>query len=65
MAEISTFFGIVVSMYFNEQNPPRFHVRYNEYRASMTIEHLDILIGSLPVQANNLVKEWARIHRKD
>lgn len=33
MPEISRFFGIVIAMYYNEHNPPHFHVRYNEYEA--------------------------------
>ena len=37
MPEISRFFGIVISMYFNDHNPPRFHAEYNEFEASMVI----------------------------
>ena len=33
MPEISRFLGIVITMYFNDHNPPHFHVRYEEYRA--------------------------------
>jgi len=43
MPEISRFLGIVISMYFNEHHPPHFHIRYNDYRASMSIENLNIL----------------------
>ncbi|MFH0939611.1 MAG: DUF4160 domain-containing protein [Planctomycetota bacterium] len=35
MPEISRFLGIIISMYFDEHNPPHFHVQYNEYRASI------------------------------
>ena len=42
MPEISRFLGIIISMYFNEHNPPHFHIRYNEYRASMDIRNLNI-----------------------
>jgi hypothetical protein len=27
MPEISRFLGIVITMYFNDHNPPHFHVR--------------------------------------
>jgi hypothetical protein len=30
MPEISCFLGMVIQMYFNEHNPPHFHVQYNE-----------------------------------
>lgn len=33
MPEISRFFGIIITMYFNEHNPPHFHALYNEYEA--------------------------------
>jgi len=32
-------------MYFNEHNPPHFHVRYNDYRAVMDIRTLNVLDG--------------------
>ena len=37
MPEISRFLGVVISMYFDEHNPPHFHVRYNESRAIVSI----------------------------
>jgi hypothetical protein len=40
MPEISRFLGIIITMYFDEHNPPHFHVRYNEFRAKMHREEL-------------------------
>ncbi len=48
MPEISRFLGIIIVMYFDEHNPPHFHVQYNEYRASMDIKNLNITVGLLP-----------------
>ncbi|MGI8549822.1 MAG: DUF4160 domain-containing protein, partial [Dehalococcoidia bacterium] len=31
MPRISTFYGLVISMYFNDHAPPHFHVTYGEY----------------------------------
>lgn len=31
MPEICRFLGIVISMYFDEHNPPHFHVRYKDF----------------------------------
>jgi hypothetical protein len=59
MPEISRFLGIIITMYFDEHNPPHFHVRYNEYRASMCIKNLNIIAGSLPAKVRGLVEEWA------
>lgn len=63
MPEISRFLGIIVYMYFNEHNPPHFHVRYNEYRAIITINTLMIHEGSLPPRVFGLVMEWAEQHQ--
>jgi hypothetical protein len=62
MPEISGFLGIIISMYFDEHDPPHFHVRYNEYRASVGIPELNIIAGSLPAKLRGLVQEWAEIH---
>ncbi len=35
MPEISRFFGIIISIHFDEYNPPHFHICYNEYKAAM------------------------------
>lgn len=48
MPEICRFSGIVITMYFDEHNPPHFHVKYNEYRAAVGIEDLNVIAGLLP-----------------
>lgn len=50
-------------MYFDEHNPPHFHVRYNEYRASMEIKMLNVMAGRLPAKVRGLVEEWAELHQ--
>ena len=57
MPEISRFLGIVIQMYFNEHNPPHFHVQYNEYRAALLIESLGVMEGKLPAKVLSLVVE--------
>nr|WP_314898911.1 DUF4160 domain-containing protein [uncultured Deefgea sp.] len=63
MPEISRFLGIVIMMYFDEHNPPHFHVRYNEYKAAVAIDSLNVLAGHLPAKVRGLVEEWAEINR--
>ena len=46
MPRISEFFGIIVTMYFNDYAPPHFHARYNEHEAQLVIDSLDLLSGS-------------------
>lgn len=62
MPEICRFLGIVISMYFDEHNPPHFHVRYNEYRAVIAIRNGNLLDGHLPARVRGLVEEWAELH---
>jgi len=45
MPEICRFLGIVISMYFDEHNPPHFHVTYNEHKALISIKTLNMLDG--------------------
>ena len=52
-------------MYFDEHNPPHFHVKYNEYRASIEIKTLNVLVGLLPAKVRGLVEEWAELHREE
>lgn len=63
MPEICRFLGIVITMYFDEHDPPHFHVRYNEYRAAMSISDLNVIAGQLPAKVRGLVQEWAEVHR--
>jgi hypothetical protein len=65
MPEICRFLGIVISMYFNEHNPPHFHIRYNEYRAVINIRTLNIMDGHLPARVRGLVEEWAELNQQE
>ena len=65
MPEICRFLGIVIMMYFDEHNPPHFHVRYNEYRASVEIHTLNVVTGALPAKVRGLVEEWAELHQQE
>lgn len=65
MPQISRFFGIIISMYYDEHNPPHFHATYGEYNAEIDIYKLSIIVGKLPSRALGLVIEWAAIHQKE
>ena len=65
MPEISRFLGIIITMYFDEHNPPHFHAKYGEYRTQINIETLEILEGGLPHRALSLIIEWAVLHRNE
>jgi Domain of unknown function (DUF4160) len=63
MPRISQFFGVVISMYYNDHAPPHFHAEYAGEEAKFVIESLEILAGRLPRRARALVLEWASLHR--
>ena len=44
MPEISRFYGIIIKMYFidNEHNPPHIHAIYNKYIAVIDIQTLEV-----------------------
>lgn len=65
MPEISRFLGIIITMYFNEHNPPHFHARYGDHRAEIAIETLSIIAGRLPPRVLGLVMEWGALHRQE
>lgn len=65
MPEISRFFGIAITMFYNDHAPPHFHVRYGSEKALIAIEDLSVFAGSLPPRALGLVTEWAALHRAE
>ncbi len=48
MPVISRFLGIVISMYYNEHNPPHFHARYEDYRVVIDIKSGIVIKGQFP-----------------
>jgi hypothetical protein len=65
MPEISRFFGIVITMYMRDHNPPHFHARYGEQEAEFSINDLRLLVGELPSRITSFVLEWAFLHREE
>ena len=65
MPNISSFYGIIIWMFFNDHQPAHFHVEYGEYKAEISIETLDVLAGRLPPRTLSLVLEWASLHRQE
>ena len=65
MPEISRFFGIIITMNYNDHVPPHFHARYGGDQAIITIETLRVLGGRLSPRVMGLVVEWALQHRDE
>jgi uncharacterized protein DUF4160 len=65
MPRISSFYGIIIWMYWNDHNPPHFHATYNDFEILIRIDNLSTYAGSLPSRAFGLVMEWASIHQDE
>ena len=65
MPTISTFYGILIQMFWNDHAPPHFHALYGEYEVVIDISTLKVLEGKMPRRALTLVLEWAFQHRDD
>jgi len=64
---ISMFFGIVVSLYFfdNERHKlPHIHAKFQGADASFSVLDGALLAGSLPIAKVRLVQAWIEIHRE-
>jgi Domain of unknown function (DUF4160) len=65
MPTISTFYGILIRMFFNDHAPPHFHARYGEFEATIDLGTQEVLEGQLPSRCLSLVQEWAMIHKEE
>ena len=68
MPTICMFYGILISLYFRDNqrhNLPHIHIRYQNSKASIAIETGEILDGELPAKQLKLVQAWIEIHKED
>jgi Domain of unknown function (DUF4160) len=68
MPRISSFYGITISIYYDESHHPgrpHFHAFYGGATASFDIETLAVIVGELPPRACRLVIEWGSKHRRE
>ena len=68
MPAISMFYGIIVYLYFydNERHHlPHIHVRYQGMKAYISICDGELIEGSIPPAKLRLVQAWVEIHREE
>ncbi len=65
MPEISRFEGIIIYMYFNEHNPPHFHVEYNGIEAQFDLLQGVFIKGALPSRQARFVLAWYEFHKDE
>jgi hypothetical protein len=62
---ISTFFGIIIRMFYDDHAPPHFHAEYQGQDALVTFDG-KIVEGEISSRrARKLIKEWAQLHRSE
>lgn len=67
MPIISSFYGVIIKMYFqlSEHNPPHVHAVYGEYIGEIDIQTGQMIEGDLPIRALKLVQEWVELNRNE
>lgn len=65
MPEISLFFGIRITINYNDHVPPHFHAEYNSEKALVDIINGRVMKGYLPKRQLKLVLAWAEIHKDE
>jgi hypothetical protein len=64
MPTISMFYGIIISMYYDDHNPPHFHAHFGEFEALFNFDG-EVLKGDFPAGKKRIVAAWAEIHRDE
>ncbi|PYV16355.1 MAG: transcriptional regulator [Acidobacteria bacterium] len=65
MPIISTFFGIVIRMFYQEHEPPHFHAEHQGQQAKCNFDG-EIIAGSIRSRtARELIRKWAVAHRRE
>ena len=65
MPTICVFYGIYVTMYWNDHSPPHFHAAYGSQTVLIDIRTTSVLQGDLPKRELKLVLQWAREHKQE
>jgi hypothetical protein len=68
MPAISMFYGIIVMMYYfdnQKHQRPHIHIKYQDDEAVIAIPEGELLEGKLQKSKLKLVQAWVEIHRED
>jgi hypothetical protein len=65
MPSVSRFRGIVIAIYHEDHPPPHFHARHSGADASIGIDPLTVLKGTLPTRQLGQVLGWAALHQEE
>ena len=65
MPVVSMFYGIQISFYYDDHNPPHFHAEYSGNKALIDIQNCIVLKSALPKKQLKLVLAWAELHKDE
>ena len=65
MPAISRFFGIVITMYFDDHGHPHFHARHADGEAKVRIDNLEVIDSTLGRRELRLTLGWAELHQPE
>ena len=57
--------GMLIMFFFNDHDPPHFHVDCGDSRAKVSIATLKIIDGELPANKRRRVLKWAGEHQEE
>ena len=64
MPTISSFYGIIIYMFWRDHNPPHFHAKYGGYEVIVEIETGKVS-GFIPKRASSIIQEWREMHKAE
>jgi hypothetical protein len=68
MPLISSFYGVLIYMYFmdtKQHNSPHIHAMYQGSEAVFAIETAEMLDGKFPIRQTRLVQAWIELRREE
>jgi hypothetical protein len=64
MPTISLFYGIRITMNYNDHSPPHFHAEYQDFEVTIDIQ-TGLVTGTMPRRALKLIWAWLDEHKRD
>lgn len=65
MPEICRFDGIIITMYFNDHNPPHFHAEYAGVETIFDLNQGVFIKGALPSRQSRLILAWFELNKDE
>jgi len=62
---ISRFLGLVITMYFDDHDPPHFHALHADGEAKVRIDSLEAIDSTLSRRHLRFVLAWAELHQDE